>query len=68
MEAQLKIRKVFLRESEISPKVIVKETVTLDEAISFFENGRDFMESESNDFITQELFMKPMLRMANRIV
>ncbi len=69
MEAQHKIQKVFLRESEINPKVIVTETMTLNEVISFFEKGRGFMEiEEDSDFITQELFMKPMLRMANRIV
>ncbi|MFK7756016.1 MAG: hypothetical protein AB8B53_03680 [Flavobacteriales bacterium] len=68
MEAQHKVRKVFLRESEITPRIIVKETMTLNEAISFFEKGRETMESESSDFITQELFMKPLLRMADRIV
>jgi len=67
MKQYQKIQTVFLSEHEIIRKVTLKESMTLDEAISFFEKG-EIKELENDDIITQEFFMKPLLRMADRIV
>ena len=68
MEQLQKIQTVFLGELEINQMASMKESMTLDEAISFFEKESESMEFESNDVMIQELVMKPLLRMANRAV